>query len=198
MRILSGRYKGRLIQMPNGIRPTQDKARKALFDILGDIEGSSFLELFAGSGAVGFEAVSRGVAELTLVEYSPACLMAIRKNIESLKLKACDLYPKEASDAIEAFHKNKREFDIIFLDPPYYREMSKKILQMPEVYDILAPDGFVVVQHFKKESLPKESGKLILIKESRYGDTLLSFYRKVTINQSSMKIAENRAQRTEK
>lgn len=164
--------------MPGGIRPTQNKVRKALFDILGDIEGLSFLEIFAGSGAVGFEAVSRGVVDLTLVEYNRNCLMAIRKNIESLKPKACDLYPKEAGDAIEAFHKNKRKFNIIFLDPPYHKDMSKKILQMLGAYDILAPNGFVVVQHFKKEQLSKESGKLILIKESRYGDTLLSFYKK--------------------
>ena len=165
--------------MPKGIRPTQDKVRKALFDILGDIQGLSFLELFSGSGAVGFEAVSRGVTDLTLVEYNPSCLMAIRKNIESLKPKACDLYPKEAGDAIESFRKNKKKFDIIFLDPPYHKDMSKKILQMLGAYDILAPNGFVVVQHFKKEQLPKESGKLTLIKEARYGDTLLSFYRKV-------------------
>jgi 16S rRNA G966 N2-methylase RsmD len=206
MRITSGKYKGRIIQMPKGIRPTQGLVRKALFDILGDIEGLSFLELFAGSGAVGFEAVSRGVEDLTLVEYNRSCLMAIRKNTESLKPKACDLYPKEAGDAIEALRKNKRKFDIIFLDPPYYRpeghglasdkpegnglasfgqshsqshkEMSKKILQMLGAYDILAPNGFVVVQYFKKEQLPKESGKLTLIKEARYGDTLLSFYKK--------------------
>ena len=178
MRITSGKYKNRILKMPKRIRPTQGLVRKALFDILGDIEGLSFLELFAGSGAVGFEAVSRGVADLTLVEYNRNCLMAIRKNIESLKPKACDLYPKEAGDAIEAFHKNKRKFDIIFLDPPYHKEMSKKILQMLGAYDILAPNGFVVVQHFKKEQLSKESGKLTLIKESRYGDTLLSFFKK--------------------
>jgi len=192
MRITSGKYKGKAIRLPKEIRPTQGLVRKALFDILGDIEGLSFLELFAGSGAVGFEAVSRGVTDLTLVEYNRNCLMAIRKNIESLKPKACDLYPKEAGDAIEAFHKDKRKFDIIFLDPPYYRpeghglasdsqshkEMSKKILQMLGAYDILAPNGFVVVQHFKKEQLSKESGKLTLIKESRYGDTRLSFFKK--------------------
>jgi len=178
VRITSGKYKGRMLKTPKDIRPTQGLVRKALFDILGDIEGLSFLELFAGSGAVGFEAVSRGVQDLTLVEYNPRCLMAIRKNIESLKPKACDLYSKEAGDTIEAFHRNKRKFDIIFLDPPYHKEMPKKILQMLGAYDILAPNGFVVVQHFKQEQLPKESGKLALIKESRYGDTVLSFYKK--------------------
>ena len=178
MRITGGKYKGKAIALPKQIRPTQDKVRKALFDILGDMEGLSFLELFAGSGAVGFEALSRGATDLTLVEYNRECLMAIRKNIESLKPKACDLYPKEAGLAIEAFHRDARKFDIIFMDPPYYKSMSKKILQMLGACDILARNGFVVVQHFKKEELPKESGGLSLIKESRYGDTLLSFYKK--------------------
>ncbi len=204
MRIISGKYKGRLIKMPKSIRPTQDKVRKALFDILGDIQGLSFLELFAGSGAVGFEAVSRGVTDLTLVEYNRDCLFAIRKNIESLQLKVCNLYPKEADQAIKAFNKDQRKFDIIFLDPPYYpecsyskqhlfgipkryrrssfvrdQEVSKKTLQTLSVYDILAPNGFIVVQHFKKDILPNTLGELTLFKEACYGDTELSFYRKV-------------------
>jgi 16S rRNA (guanine(966)-N(2))-methyltransferase RsmD len=78
MRIISGKYKGRIIKRPKGIRPTQDKVRKALFDILQDIAGLSFLELFAGSGAVGIEALSRGIRDLTLVEYNRDCLLAIK------------------------------------------------------------------------------------------------------------------------
>jgi len=196
MRILSGEYKGRSIRMPKDIRPTQGKVRKALFDILGDIQDLSFLELFAGSGAVGFEALSRGVVDLTLVEYNRDCLLAIKKNIESLKPKACALYPQEAEKAIRTLHKRKKKFDIIFLDPPYFKEkvprlrsglscanisdsFAKKTLQMLGACDILAPNGFIVIQHFKKDELPKESGELVLIKEARYGDTKLSFYRKV-------------------
>jgi len=179
MRITSGKYRSRIIQMPKGIRPTQGKVRKAIFDILGDIKGLSFLELFAGSGAVGFEAASRGVIDLTMVEYNRDCLLAIRKNIESLKLKACNLYPKEAGLAIEALYKNRRKFDIIFLDPPYSSEgLSKKTLQTLSLYDILAPTGLVVVQHFKKDILPEALGELTLIKQKTYGATVLSFYRK--------------------
>jgi len=95
MRIIGGRYKGKQIITVGGIRPTQNKVRKALFDILGDIEGLSFLELFAGSGAVGFEAASRGIRDLTLVECKRECLSVIKRNIESLKLESCTLYPKE-------------------------------------------------------------------------------------------------------
>jgi 16S rRNA (guanine(966)-N(2))-methyltransferase RsmD len=195
MRIITGKYKGKTIKMPKGIRPTQNKVRKALFDILGDLEGLSFLELFAGSGAVGFEAVSLGVADLTLVEYNRDCLLAIKKNIESLKLKACSFYPKEAAEAIKTLFKEAKKFDIIFMDPPYYQNkiprlrsglaatsdydsLAKKTLQTLTRYDILAPNGFIVVQHFKKDNLPDTLGDLILFKQSKYGDTLLSFYKK--------------------
>lgn len=164
--------------MPKGIRPTQDKVRKALFDILGDISGLSFLELFAGSGAVGFEAVSRGIKDLTLVEYDPDCRRAIEKNITSLKLKSCSLYPKEAKLAIQAFHKRGCRFNLIFMDPPYYQGLGKKILQVLASYDILAPYGLIIAQHFKKDELPQESGQLKLIKTAAYGDTRLSFYQK--------------------
>ena len=179
MRIISGIYKGRLIKMPKGIRPTQDKVRKALFDILGDIKGLSFLELFAGSGAVGFEAVSRGIKDLTLVEYNQNCLLAIRKNIESLKLKACNLYPKEAGRVIKAFYNNERKFDLVFLDPPYYKNLAKKTLLNLSAYDILAPNGWVIAQHFKKDVLPEIVGNLTLFRKASYADTVLSFYRKV-------------------
>ena len=164
--------------LPKGMRPTQDKVRKALFDILGDIEGLSFLELFAGSGAVGFEAASRGVKDLTLVEHNRDCLSAIKKNIEALKLKVCNLYPQEAREAARRLHKEEREFDIIFLDPPYYIGLSKNTLQILEAYDILAPNGFIVVQHFKKDNLPDALGDLRLFKQAKYGDTILSFYKK--------------------
>ncbi|MFH0763132.1 MAG: 16S rRNA (guanine(966)-N(2))-methyltransferase RsmD [Candidatus Omnitrophota bacterium] len=178
MRIISGRYKGRAIKAPKAIRPTQGRVREALFDILGDIEGLSFLELFAGSGAVGFEALSRGASELALVESNHDCLAAIRNNIESLKIKACNLYPREAESALAALHKEERKFDIIFLDPPYYKGMSKKILQALGHYDILNQYGLIVVQHFKKDVLPEASGGLTLFRQNRYGDTVLSFYRR--------------------
>ncbi|MBU0503443.1 MAG: 16S rRNA (guanine(966)-N(2))-methyltransferase RsmD [Candidatus Omnitrophica bacterium] len=195
MRITTGKYKGRIIWSPKGIRPTEDRVRKALFDILGDIEGLSFLEIFAGSGAVGFEAISRGVKELTLVEYNRDCLRAINKNIESLKERACELYEQEADEAIRTLGKENKKFDIIFLDPPYYQglarrtgpgsmdhnikePLSKKTLQTLEAYDILTLYGIIAIQHSKKENLPKESGNLALVKQAKYADTLLSFYRK--------------------
>ena len=178
MRINTGFHKGKKIHLPRGIRPTQDKVRKAIFDILGDVSGLSFLELFAGSGAVGFEAASRGVSELELVEYNRDCQLAIKRNIESLKPKACALYPFEAQKAIQVFHRDGRKFDIIFLDPPYHEGLAKKTLHMLGVYDILSPDGLLVAQHFKRDELPADEGSLRRIKQAKYGDTVLSIYNK--------------------
>ena len=178
MRITTGKYHNRKLFYSKSIRPTQDKVRKAIFDILGDVSGLTFLELFAGSGAVGFEALSRGVAELTMVECDRNSVLAIKKNIALLKASSCNLYYIEAEKAVKLLAQNKKSFDIIFFDPPYHLGMAKKILQTLEGYDILAPDGLIVVQHSKTELLPKDTLKFILIKEAKYGDTWLSIFRK--------------------
>ncbi len=189
MRITTGIYKGRKIVMPQGIRPTQDKVRKALFDILGDIKGLSFLELFAGSGAVGLEAISRGAVQVVLVEAQRASLEAIEKNIASLGVKDCTVFPIAAAKAVGSLEKAKKSFDIVFLDPPYDKNRAsaqkspdeeesatKKTLQMLGACDIVTPDGLVVAQHFKNDDVPERAGKLELLRQSRYGDTVLSFY----------------------
>lgn len=186
MRIISGKYKGRVIKMPKGIRPTQNKVRKALFDILGGMEGLSFLDLFSGSGAIGFEAISRGAAGLVLVEYDRDCLAAIKQNIESLKLESCNLYPYDALKAIESLCRNGKRFDIIFLDPPYRQETLKKALQTLAAYDILSPNGFMVAQHFKRDDLPDNLGDLTLFRQAKYGDTVLAFYRKKDVPKSNI------------
>jgi 16S rRNA (guanine(966)-N(2))-methyltransferase RsmD len=178
MRIITGKYKGRNIKLPKGIRPTQNKVRKALFDILGDIEGLTFLDLFAGSGAVGFEALSRGAKGVVLAESNPDSVFAIKENITMLNPESLILYPSDAQKVIENLHKSRKTFDIIFLDPPYYKDLAKKTLQTLEGYDILAPNGLIIAQHFKKESLPGSLGVLSLFRQYKYSQTLLSLYRK--------------------
>ncbi|MCM8797568.1 MAG: 16S rRNA (guanine(966)-N(2))-methyltransferase RsmD [Candidatus Omnitrophica bacterium] len=178
MRIIGGKYKGRYIKMPSGIRPTQNKVRKAIFDIIGDMRGLSFLELFAGSGAVGLEAASQGAREVVMAEDATTCVPVIKKNITSLGEANCILYPFAADKTIKLLSSKRRRFDIIFLDPPYYWEEVKKTLQILAGCDILAPNGFIVTQHFKKDNLPERLGDLVLFKQNTYGDTILSFYRK--------------------
>lgn len=165
--------------MPKDIRPTQAKTRKAIFDILGDIEGLSFLDLFAGSGAVGFEALSRGARVSVLVEQNPECVLAIKKNIEMLKSpQSCIFYPMDSHRAIKSLDQGGKSFDIIFLDPPYHQDLIKKTLQTLEACDILAPNGLIIAQHFKRENLPDDLGVLNLLRQYKYGSTLVSFYKK--------------------
>ncbi len=194
MRIITGKYKGRALKMPKGIRPTQDKVRKAIFDILMDAEGLTFLELFAGSGAVGLEALSRGAKGLVLVEADRNCQLAIKENMEHLKVDNAIVYPQEAERAIEHLDRSQKKFDIIFLDPPYHKEknasgedleaaqdaptLSKKTLQLLGCCDILAPNGFIIVEHFKRDPLPEDIAGFALIKRASYGDTFLSFFKK--------------------
>ncbi len=178
MRITTGKYRNRKLHMPQGIRPTQDKVRKAIFDILGDISGLTFLELYAGSGAVGFEALSRGVSELVLVESNRDSVIAIKKNIALLGATECTLFHLEAEKAVKLLSLDKKSFNILFFDPPYNKDDGKKILQTLEGYDILAPYGLAVVQHSKAQLLPKDTLNLSLIKEAKYGDTWLSIFRK--------------------
>lgn len=168
--------------MPLGIRPTENKVRKAVFDILSDISGLSFLELFAGSGAVGLEALSEGAKEVVFVEKDPKCVRIIKDNLALLGcLGCCRIIGQDAIKAIGGFYKNKERFDIVFLDPPYYQGLLKKALQILGAYDILAPNGIIVTQHFKKDDLPGALGDLTLSKQARYGDTVLSFYRRKDI-----------------
>ncbi|MBP7216367.1 MAG: RsmD family RNA methyltransferase [Candidatus Omnitrophica bacterium] len=241
MRIMTGKYKGLFIHMPDDIRPTQNKVRKAIFDILADIEGLSFLELYAGSGAVSFEALSRGAREAVLAEQNRDCQAVIKKNIALLGLENCILLPYDAQRALEQLVRTGKRFDIVFLDPPYQKKgaktqvpgaigsamhpgllegqvsrslrdvppsaatprpsggagvklsastpgaiggagvllsAAKKTLQTIGHCDIVAPDGLVLVQHFKTDNLPDTLGDLALCKRSKYGDTVLSIYRK--------------------
>jgi 16S rRNA (guanine(966)-N(2))-methyltransferase RsmD len=175
--------------MPDGIRPTQNVARKAIFDIIGDIEGLTFLELFAGSGAVGLEAASCGAKEVVFVENSSLCIKAINDNISFIRSSSISqTQPKDylviqsdANEAIKQLSKQKKSFDIIFLDPPYQNRDSeeslvKKTLQTLCAYDILPPTGLIIAQYSKKENLPEHLGVLNLLKLSLYGDTKLSLY----------------------
>ena len=208
IRITTGIYKGRKLQIPKGIRPTQNITRKAVFDIIGDIEGLVFLELFAGSGAVGIEAASRGAREVVFVENNHQTAKALGQNLSCLPQGKFFVLPLDAQLAVKRLGDEGRKFDVIFLDPPYIKEpatpgpkgmagvplsastpnlkgkvgvplsAAKNTLQTLGACDILTPAGLIIAQHSKKEDLPEHLGVLSLLKQSRYGGSILSFYRK--------------------
>lgn len=182
MRIIGGEYRSRLIKMPRGveIRPTQDKVRGAVFNIIGDLNDKNVLELFAGSGAFGIEAISRGAGHVTFVDNNSRCVETVRKNAESLGIDITqyDIIRSSALSVFSQLQKSGKSFDLIFMDPPYHGDLAKKCLINVYSYDILAPNGLVIVEHFKKNTLEADSRVFILEKERRYGDTVISMFRR--------------------
>jgi 16S rRNA (guanine966-N2)-methyltransferase len=186
MHIITGSLRGRIIKRPKHIRPIQDKVRKALFDILGNIKDSSFLDLYAGSGAVGLEALSQGVSRAVFVERDKTCIKAIKENLEAFGLATervgqalrYQVIGSDVSAALKELDKRGEKFEVIFLDPPYYRDIAKKTLKIISRYDILTRSGFVICQHFKKDILPEVTDGLRLVRQLEYGDTILSFYKR--------------------
>lgn len=147
MRVTSGLFKSRLIKYPTHIRPTQDKVRKALFDILREkISGSYFLELFAGSGAIGIEALSNETKEVVFVEQDKRCCKIIENNLIEIGLISKDKHKisqnisilnMDALKAIDIFYKKNKKFDIVFIDPPYspdYSYSKKNYIGIPKKY----------------------------------------------------------------
>ncbi len=184
MKILSGFLRGRHFYMPYGIRPTLDVIRKSLFDTLGqDMDGVSFLDLFGGSGSVGLEAMSRGAQSVVWVEKDPKCVKVIEENLVSLapvhldkRVTSFDVIRSDAFAAIKAFTRQGKKFHVVFVDPPYSRELAKKALKTLYAHDILHPNSFVIFQHDKREVLPEAHGTLSLFKQKKYGTSLLTFY----------------------
>lgn len=176
MRITGGTGRGRRLKAPSGkhIRPTSEKVRQALFNILSDkIEGAVFLDLFAGAGGIGIEAISRGAAKAVFVDASREAVRLIQANIEAADFAdKAEVIHLEA----EAFLRRRRQtFDIIFLDPPYTEDLAP-LLHMISEADILRTGGIVVAERFKKQPSVKSAGHLELFREARYGDTVLAFY----------------------
>lgn len=177
MKIIGGQFKGRNFYRPEGIRPIQSLVTKSLFDILGqDLEGIIFLDVFAGAGSVGLEALSRGAKHCTFVEKDPKCAAIITKNLKLLDIGAYSLITADAFAALKQIALQKQAYDIIFCDPPYDRELGKKSLKTLDAYAILHPTSVIILKHEKYESLPEEYGRLVLFRQKKYGSTILSFY----------------------
>jgi 16S rRNA (guanine966-N2)-methyltransferase len=181
MKIILGEYSGRNFYMPAHIRPSQNLLRKAVFDIIGhDLDGVRFLDLFAGSGAVGLEALSCGAAEVCMVERDPKCLEVIRENILLLKpadrgLKA-EVVAQDTFAAIKAFARQGRAFDVVFFDPPFDQKLGRKALKTLLAHDILAPHSYIVAQYGLDEKLEDVTAPYSIVKHKKYGSSYLTVF----------------------
>ena len=175
MRLISGTYGGRTLKAPPGdsTRPTSDRVREALFSVLGArVDGARVLDLFAGSGALGLEALSRGAAEVTFVDSAPASIRAVRANLEALGATA-EVRRADARRFLGAASSASRQYDLVFLDPPYRlagRLGGELTAALPAV---LAPGAAVVAESDRRA--PLELG-LPILDERRYGDTLIRIH----------------------
>lgn len=182
MRIIAGKYRSRLIRSPRvkGVRPTKDRIREALFNIIREcIDGRNVLDLFAGSGAFGIEAISRGAKSAVFVDSDRGCVKAIEGNLNMLKVEddRFDIIKMDVFIAIDKIAGAGKKFDIILMDPPYYKEMAKKCLIKLSERDILNPLCIIIAEHHKRDILPQEIGGITSYRSVCYGDICLTFYR---------------------
>jgi len=177
MRIIAGRYRGRKIKAPKGsvTRPVLARVREALFNILGDQENLSFLDLFSGTGAIGIEALSRGADSVIFVEIGAVQCRLIRDNIPETDA-GIDIVHSDALRTLRRFIRDRRTFDIIFADPPYERGLSQKTVDRVCSGGILSENGVFAVTVRSSENLPEECGDCVRIDDRIYGDTRLAFY----------------------
>jgi len=189
MRIIGGEYRSRIIDMPKGVemRPTQDKVREAIFNILGDISGKAVLDLFSGSGAFGIEALSRGASKATFVENNIRCVQTIEKNLDSLQIPAdrYDVIKSSALRAVYSIEEDGLKYDIVFMDPPYHKDLAKNCLINLDSCDILSQFATVVVEHYRLDELSFDLETLVIDKERKYGDTLITFLKRHAENDDS-------------
>ncbi|NQT95767.1 MAG: 16S rRNA (guanine(966)-N(2))-methyltransferase RsmD [Candidatus Omnitrophica bacterium] len=180
MRIIAGRYKGRRMSMPKGIRPTMDKIREAIFNVLGTkVKGASVLDLFAGGGSFGIEAISRGALSAVLSDKHISSTKTIKKNLsllEDMDAGKASVITKDAMGAIKSLHNRSKKFDIVFLDPPYHKGWVRKCLKYISIYDILSHSGWIIAEHSKKDKIFIEEEPLKLMRQLKYSDTIISIY----------------------
>lgn len=179
MRIISGTSKGKKLRPLRGqaIRPTSDRAKESIFNILGkEVEGKHVLDLFAGTGNLGIEALSRGATRAVFVEKAKSAIELIKKN-----LSHCGFYSRshivrgEVERAIRTLHRKGEAFDLIFMDPPYRRGLVQKTLELLHDQPVHHEDSIIVIEHDRREIISEPMAGWTLARKRSFGDTVVSF-----------------------
>jgi 16S rRNA (guanine966-N2)-methyltransferase len=185
MRIIAGKYRSRILKSLKGLalRPTSDRLRETLFNVLGPgVVGSRFLDVFAGTGAVGIEALSRSAADVTFIENHAPAAKLIRHNLDSLKITSgATILNVDALIALQklaARHTpSTPPFDFVFVDPPYAAHVDyARTLEFLATANSLAPDALVIFEHHHKFQLPEQFGQLRRTRVLKQGDATLTFF----------------------
>lgn len=184
MRVIAGTYKGRKLKSPPtlDVRPTSDRLRETLFNVIAPrIVGTRFLDLCAGSGAVGIEALSRGSAFVTFVDRSRKMCGLIESNLDLCKIPEpqTEVVNEAAEDYLKRSGRRSQPWDIVFFDPPYAEDYLR-VLRLVGETSLLSEDGLLIVEHHHKKELPEQVGTLGRVRVLKQGDSALSFYQSQT------------------
>jgi 16S rRNA (guanine966-N2)-methyltransferase len=182
MRIISGSAKGRRLFTLAGqaVRPTADRVKESIFNILGpSVAGGAVLDLFAGTGNLGIEALSRGARSALFVDGSAPSIAIIRRNLALCAMTArAEVLQGDVLRAIALLRRRRRTFDLLFADPPYEQGLVERTLKALGVHDIGHGDTLVVIEHTRREPLPNPLGPWALLRQCKTGDTVVSFLKK--------------------
>ena len=182
MRVIAGKFRSRVLKGPKTLRlrPTSDRLRETLFNILGPaVEDSLFVDIYAGTGAIGIEALSRGAREVVFVESHAKAAGLIRDNLAALGVRAgTEVIEASAMQGLEKLAARHLAADFIFLDPPYESEEERAlVLEFLDASHLIAPYGLVIAEHRRKTDLPERFDRLERVRLLEQGDAALSFYR---------------------
>jgi 16S rRNA (guanine966-N2)-methyltransferase len=181
VRVIAGKYRSRRLKGPGGmrLRPTGDRLRETLFNVLGpSIKDSFFVDLFAGTGAIGIEAISRGARETIFVEAHAAGARLVRENLDSLEIRGgVEVIESDVIKGLQKLAARHLLADFIFLDPPYEGEEHLRVLEFLDESHLIAPYGLVIVEHHRHMELPERFERLERSRLLEQGDAALSIYR---------------------
>lgn len=179
MRVIGGRFKGRNLKSfdADHIRPTTDRVKESLFNILmGHFEGARVLDLFAGTGNLSIEALSRGAASVDAVEKHPKSIQIIFENLKMIKIEnEIRVHKEDAFKFVKAF--SGEHFDVIFIDPPFTEQLADSIMAEIAKSKVWSPDTILAIESAKKEKLLGEYGPLVAIDRRLFGDKVLTFFK---------------------
>ena len=179
MRIISGTSKGKKLRSLRGqaIRPTSDRVKESIFNILGqEVDGKYILDLFAGTGNLGIEALSRGATRTVFVEKERSAIDLIKKNLSHCGFEdRVHIMTGEVERAIRLLHRKGEVFDFIFMDPPYRRGLVQKTLGILQTEPLHHEDSILVIEHDRREPLSESMEEWVLLRKRRFGDTVVSF-----------------------
>lgn len=183
MRIISGTMRGRNIKTPTGetTRPTADRVKESVFNIISKrLYNSVVLDMFSGSGNIGIEAISRGSSQCVFIEKDPSSYKILMENIESLGIKdKTMLFNGDSFLTLGLLNKKGMKFDLIFLDPPYFKNLIPKAVESINKYGLLNEGGIIISEYDSTESIDEKIGNLGIYRSEKYGRIKISFWKEV-------------------